>query len=142
MPAKLNPYLSFRDNAREAMEFYHDIFGGDLRIQTFKELHASQDPSEDNLVMHSQLDGEGCMTIMASDTPMRMEYHPGNNVSMSLSGDHKTEERLKTIFEELSMGGMVTMPMEKAMWGDQFGMCTDKFGINWFVNISAPDGNI
>jgi len=138
MSTKLNPYLSFRDNTREAMEFYHDIFGGDLRMQTFKEYHASQDPSEDDLIMHAELDGNECMTIMASDTPMRMEYHPGNNVSMSLSGDSDAGDRLTSIFEKLSTGGNVTMPMEKAVWGDMFGMCTDQFGINWLVNIAAP----
>ncbi len=138
MHTQLNPYLSFRDNARQAMEFYHDVFGGDLRMQTFKDYHASQDPSEDELIMHAELDGESCMTIMASDTPMRMEYHPGNNVSMSLSGDNDSSDRLTSIFDKLSSGGNVTMPMEKAMWGDMFGMCTDKFGINWLINIAAP----
>ncbi len=137
MSTKLNPYLNFRDNAREAMEFYHGVFGGDLRMQTFKEFHASQDPREDDLIMHAELDGNECMTLMASDTPMRMEYHPGNNVSMSLSGENNDEERLTSIFRKLSDGGNVTMPMEKAMWGDTFGMCTDRFGVQWLVNISA-----
>ncbi len=137
MNTKLNPYLNFRDNAREAMEFYHGIFGGDLRMQTFKDYHASQDPSEDDLIMHAELDGQECMTIMASDTPNRMEYRPGSNVSMSLSGDSDTMDHLKMVFDQLCDGGKVTMPMEKAMWGDMFGMCTDKYGINWLVNISG-----
>lgn len=136
MNSQLNPYLSFKDNAREAMEFYRTVFGGKLTVSTFKEFHASQDPSEDNLIMHSVLEANNGITFMASDTPNRMEYRPGTNMSMSLSGDNETE--LKGYFEKLAAGGMVTMPLEKAMWGDSFGMCTDKFGVPWLVNISAP----
>jgi PhnB protein len=138
MPTKLNPYINFKNNTREAMEFYHSVLGGDLRMQTFKEYHASQDPSEDDLIMHSELDSEYCMTLMAADTPARMEYHPGNNVSMSLTGDSDNETELKAIFDKLALGGSVTMPMEKAIWGDTFGMCTDRFGINWLINIAGP----
>jgi PhnB protein len=135
MQSKLNPYLSFKDNTREAMEFYHTVFGGKLNLSTFKEFNASQDPSEDNLIMHSVLEADNGITIMASDTPNRMEYRPGTNMSMSLSGDNEAE--LKGYFEKLSAGGMVTMPLEKAIWGDSFGMCTDKFGVPWLVNISG-----
>lgn len=138
MSTKLNPYLNFKGNARQAMEFYHTVFGGDLRMQTFQEYHSAQDPSEENLIMHAELDGEDCMTLMASDTPKRMEYRPGKNVSMSLSGDHAEEDRLSTIFGMLSAGGNVTQPLEKAVWGDTFGMVTDKFGIDWLVNIAGP----
>lgn len=135
MPVSLNPYLNFRDNTREAMEFYHSVFGGKLDMQTFKDLGASQDPSEDNLVMHSQLEGDNGLVFMAADTPSRMEYKPGTNFSMSLSGSD--EAVLRGYFEKLAEGGTVTMPLEKAMWGDTFGMCTDKFGIGWLVNIAG-----
>jgi len=64
-----------------------------------------------------------------------MEYKPGTNISMSLSGDNETE--LRSYYEKLSAGGAVTMPLEKAPWGDTFGMCADQFGINWMVNISG-----
>jgi PhnB protein len=104
-------------------------------MSTFKEYHASQDPSEDNLIMHAQLEGKNGITFMASDTPSRMEYHPGNNIAMSLTGEN--EDELKTLFGKLSTGGAATMPLEKAIWGDTFGMCTDKFGISWLVNITA-----
>jgi PhnB protein len=135
MQSKLNPYLSFKDNTRNAMEFYRTVFGGKLDLSTFKELHASQDPSEDNMIMHSVLEADNGITIMASDTPSRMEYRAGTNMSMSLSGDNEAE--LKAYFEKLSAGGMVTMPLEKAVWGDSFGMCTDKYGVQWLVNITA-----
>jgi PhnB protein len=135
MSVQLNPYLSFRDNAREAMEFYSTVFGGTLTVSTFKEFQASSDPSEDDLVMHSQLEGEHGVVFMASDTPSRMEYEPGSNFSMSLSGDD--EGLLRGWFDKLSDGGTVTMPLDKALWGDVFGMCVDRFGINWLVNVSG-----
>ena len=135
MQSKLNPYLNFQDSTREAMEFYRTVFGGKLELSTFKDYHASQDPSEDNLIMHSVLEAENGITFMAADTPNSMEYRAGTNMSMSLSGDNEAE--LKAYFEKLSAGGMVTMPLEKAPWGDSFGMCTDKFGVQWLVNIAG-----
>jgi PhnB protein len=133
--SKLNPYLSFRDNAREAMEFYKSVFGGSLTLTTFKEFHASQDPGEADKVMHSMLEAENGITFMASDTPNGMEYRPGTNMSMSLSGDNEPE--LRGYYEKLSAGGRVNMPLDKAPWGDTFGMLTDKFGVNWLVNITG-----
>ena len=138
MQTKLNPYLNFKGTTREAMEFYASVFGGKLQLQTFKELQASQDPSEDDLVMHSVLDADNGMSFMAADTPERMEYRPGSNFSMSLSGDDETE--LKGYFEKLAVGGQVTMPLEKAQWGDSFGMLKDRFGVSWLVNISPKKG--
>lgn len=139
MQVTLNPYLSFRDNTREAVEFYHSIFGGKLNVQTFGEAHAAQDPSEANLVMHADLEGDNGVHFMASDTPPRMEYKPGTNISMSLSGTD--EAALRGYFEKLADGGTITMPLEKAIWGDTFGMLTDKFGINWLVNVTANPTN-
>ena len=133
---QLNPYLGFKNNAREAMEFYKTVFGGKLVMSTYKEYHASQDPSEDNKIMHAVLEADNGITFFASDTPARMEHRSGANISMSLSGDNEAE--LKGYFQKLSAGGMVTMPLEKAVWGDSFGMLTDRFGINWMVNITGP----
>jgi PhnB protein len=135
MKSQLNPYLSFRDNARQAMEFYQSVFGGKLTVSTFEEFHASQDPSEANKTMHAVLEAENGIIFMAADTPNSMEFRPGTNISMSLSGGDEAE--LRGYFEKLSAGGAVGMPLEKAPWGDTFGMCTDKFGINWMVNISG-----
>ena len=136
MTSQLNPYLSFKNNTREAMEFYQTVFGGQLTMGTFKEMNASQGPGEDNLIMHSELHADSGIVFMASDTPERMEYKPGTNFSMSLSGDNEAE--LAGYFEKLAAGGQVTMPLQKAIWGDTFGMLTDKFGVAWLVNITAP----
>jgi PhnB protein len=137
MTIHLNPYLGFKDNAREAMEFYHSVFGGELAISTFAEFNASQDPAEDNLVMHSQLNIEGGLVLMGSDTPARMEYKPGTNISVSLSGQHSDETTLTGYWNRLIEGADVTQPLANAPWGDQFGMCTDKFGIVWLINIAG-----
>jgi PhnB protein len=140
MATRLNPYISFKDDARAAMEFYRTVFGGTLTINTFKELHGSQDASEDDLVMHAMLEADNGIVLMASDTPNRMEYRPGTNFSVSLSGDDEAE--LRGYWEKLSDGGTISMPLEKAIWGDTFGMCTDRFGIPWLVNIAGtPAGS-
>lgn len=136
MQSKLNPYLGFKDNAREAMEFYKTVFGGKLEIHTFEEYHASEDPSELNKVMHAVLEADNGVTFMAADTPNHMEYKPGTNVSMSLSGDNDAE--LTGYFDRLSEGGTVIQPLESAPWGDKFGMVNDKFGVQWMVNIAGP----
>ena len=136
MTTLFNPHIGFRNNARQAMEFYQSVFGGKLTLNTFKEFHASQDLSEDDKIMHAELDTGNGIFLMAADTPNSMEYRPGTNFGLSLSGENAAE--LTTFFKKLSAGGMVTMPLEKAVWGDTFGMCTDKFGVAWMVNITAP----
>ncbi len=135
MQSRLNPYISFKDNTREAMEFYKSIFGGNLVMNTFKESHASEDPQEGEKIMHAMLEADNGITFMASDTPNGMEYKSGASISMSLSGDNEPE--LRGYWEKLIGGGTVTMSLEKAPWGDTFGMLTDKFGINWMVNITG-----
>ena len=134
MQTLLNPYISFKDNAREAMEFYQSVFGGKLEINTYKGFDASEDPSEDNKIMHSMLEADNGITFMAADTPNSMEYRPGNNISISLSGDN--EQELQSYWEKLSKGATIQEPLEKAPWGDTFGMLRDKFGVEWLVNIA------
>lgn len=136
MQTRLNPYLNFKDNAREAMEFYQTVFGGQLDVSTFKDFNASQDPSEDDKIMHSMLEADNGITFMAADTPAGMEYRPGTNMNMSLSGDN--DEELSGYFQKLSEGGAVLEPLVVAPWGDKFGMLSDRFGITWLVNIAAP----
>jgi PhnB protein len=132
---QLNPYLSFRDNAREAMTFYQTVFGGKLTLSTFQEYHMSDDPVEGNKIMHAQLEGDNGIVFMGADTPSQMEHRSGTNMSMSLSGND--EAQLRGYWERLSAGATINMPLEKAPWGDTFGMLTDKFGIDWMVNIAG-----
>lgn len=134
MQSKLNPYLSFQNTAREAMEFYKSVFGGRLVLTTFKEAGMAQDPAVENLVMHSMLEADNGITFMGSDTPPGMPYRPGASISMALNGDNDVE--LTSYFERLSAGGKVGMPLAQAPWGDKFGSFTDRFGIEWLVNIA------
>jgi PhnB protein len=134
MQTKLNPYLSFKSNARQAMEFYKTVFGGTLQLNTFGDSGMSSDPSEDTLIMHAMLTASNGNVLMASDTPSHMEYKPGTNFSISLSGDDTTE--LTTYFNKLADGGTITQPLVEAPWGDIFGMVTDKFDIQWMVSIA------
>jgi PhnB protein len=138
MSAQLNPYLSFRDNAREVMEFYHSVLGGELAMSTFEEFGASEDPAEADKIMHSQLSTEGGLVLMAADTPNQMEYTPGSTISLSLSGDDEAE--LRGYWDKLSADGTTVMPLDKAPWGDTFGMCVDKYGTTWMVNIAGSAG--
>jgi PhnB protein len=135
MPTKLNPYFNFKDNTRETMEFYKSVFGGKLTLGTFKEFQASQDPTEGDKIMHAQLETDDGITLMAADTPNSMEYRPGSNGAVSLSGDNEAE--LTNYFNKLAVGGRVTQPLTKAPWGDTFGMVTDRYGVNWLVNIDG-----
>jgi PhnB protein len=135
MTIRLNPYLSFRDNARDAITFYHSVFGGELNISTFSEYQVSEDPAEADKVMHSQLDAPNDMTLMAADTPNSMELTSGTNYAVSLSGDD--EGRLRGYWDKLGDGANITTPLEKAPWGDSFGMLVDKFGVQWLINIAG-----
>jgi PhnB protein len=135
MTMLLNPYISFRDSAKAAMEFYQSVFGGELTVSTFADMQASEDPAEQDKVMHSMLTTDNGFTLMAADTPNAMDYLPGNNYSISLSGDD--EPALRGYWDQLSDGGTVTFPLEMAPWGDAFGMCMDKFGVSWMVNIAG-----
>lgn len=134
--AKLNPYMHFKDNTREAMEFYKSVFGGELTMSTFREGMNDQGPTADN-IMHAMLVIGPEMTLMASDTPPEMVLNPGASVTLSLSGETSDKEKLKGYWEGLSEGANVTVPLDISPWGDTFGMLTDKFGMEWMVNIAG-----
>jgi PhnB protein len=135
MASRLNPYLNFNGNARQALEFYANVFGGNLTLSTFADFGRSGSPDADK-IMHGQLETEAGYTIMAADTPGEMEFHPMAGFSVSLSGDDA--DALHGYWDKLSASGTATMPMQKQVWGDEFGMCVDKFGVSWLVNISQP----
>jgi PhnB protein len=129
--SRLNPYIGFASNAREAMEFYRDVFGGELTMSTFGEMGGAA-PGDENKIMHAMLETPSGFALMASDTPAGMTRPDASFISISLSGD---DQGLRDHFEKLSRGGSVTMPLEKQMWGDEFGMCVDPYGVAWMVNI-------
>ncbi|HEV2759845.1 MAG TPA: VOC family protein, partial [Acidimicrobiales bacterium] len=120
---------------RAALEFYEEVFGGTLAMNTFGEFGAEDGPEADK-IMHGQLDTPSGYTLMGSDTPPGMEYSPGNTMTVSLSGDDASE--LRGYWDKLSAAGTVTVPLERQMWGDEFGMCIDQFGVPWMVDITQP----
>ncbi len=134
MPTRLNPYLSFTGNAREAMEFYKTVFGGELAITTFGEGGGTTDPAAKDQVMHAQLEAPNGYWLMGSDTPPGMDP-TSNSTTISLSGDD--EAQLRGYWDKLSAGGTLTLPLEQAPWGDSFGALTDRFGVAWVVNITS-----
>ena len=135
MSSRLNPYISFAGNAREAMEYYQNVFGGTLTVNTYGEFGAGDSPAADQ-IMHGMLETDRGFTLMGADNPPGTEHQPGQNVAMSLSGDDAAD--LRGYWDKLSEGGTVTVPFEKQMWGDEFGQCVDRFGIIWMVNIGQP----
>jgi PhnB protein len=139
MASRLNPYISYPGTARDALTFYEGIFGGTLALSTFGE-YGDKNAPEANNIMHGQLETERGYTLMCADNPPGQELHPGDNMSVSLSGDSADADALRGYFTKLADGGTVTVPLEKQMWGDEFGMCIDKFGITWMVNIGQSQG--
>ncbi|TCK85143.1 VOC family protein [Albibacterium bauzanense] len=129
----LNAYLLFDGNCREAMEFYQQIFGGELQMMTFGQVDDSCPAAKKDSIMHASLMG-GEVDLMASDNPEDKPSGKGN-ISLALSG--YDEEKLRKRFSDLSMGGNIFMHLEKQIWGDLYGAFTDKFGIDWMVNIGT-----
>jgi PhnB protein len=136
MPSRLNPYLNFNNTAREAMEFYKSVFGGELVMNTFGDFGAAENPAEKDNIMHAQLEAPNGFVLMGSDTPSHMTFTPGNNYSVSLSGDDDAE--LRGYWDKLAVGANIVQPLSAAPWGDSFGMLNDQYGIAWLVNIAGP----
>ena len=139
--AQINPYLTFNGNCEEAFNFYKSVFGGEFSyVSRFNEMP----PQEGSPVMSADA-GEKIMHVslplgketilMGSDTGgnWAADYHPGNNITISISADSK--EEADKIFNGLSEGGKVTMPMNDTFWGSYFGMWTDKYGIQWMMSF-------
>jgi len=136
MQSKLNPYISFQGKTREAMEFYKSVFGGELTLSTFGEAGMTDHGVKPDGIMHAMLVADNGITLMAADSATGMrEFIAGTNMSISLSGDN--EEELTGYYTKLSEGGQIQEPLTKAPWGDTFGMCIDKFGVFWMVNIAG-----
>lgn len=134
--ATINPYLNFSGNCEEALNFYKSVFGGEfLDLQRFKDVPAeAQLPAEEGeWVMHVSLPiGKGTV-LMGSDSPSSMgKVINGNNYHISIQTDSQAET--DRLFNGLSAGGQVTIPLQETFWGARFGMFVDKFGIQWMVN--------
>lgn len=141
MIVKLNSYVSFKDNAKEAMAFYQSVFGGQVFSDTFEKFASDDMPvaeGDKQKIMHAYLKGDNGIELMSADTPLGMEYNEGARISLTLNGDD--EATLRGYWDKLAEGGTITIPLDKAPWGDIFGMLTDKFGVQWMVDIGPVQG--
>lgn len=139
MATRLNPYLSFDNEARDAIAFYQAVFGGEVNLSTFGEGGMPHDPADADKIMHATLTAPNDFVLMASDAPSGMELDEGSTISISLSGDDEAE--LRGYWDALTEGATITLPLLPAPWGDTFGMLTDRFGTAWMVNIlGTPQG--
>lgn len=135
MTTKLNTYIAFDGDARDAAQWYKSIFGGELFMDTMGKYADSMpvDEADTDKIMHFFLKGEHGIEVMGADTPKGLPYDGGSRLTIALNGDD--EAILRGYWDKLIDGGSVTMPLDKAPWGDTFGMLTDKFGVKWMVDI-------
>jgi PhnB protein len=143
--ARVSTYLNFSNNTEEAFNFYRSVFKTEFNgpgMRRFSDIppQAGAPPMSDelkNMVMHVELPITGGHVLMGTDAPEQMGFKVnfGNNVHINLQPD--TREETKRLFEKLSVDGTVTMELQDMFWGDYFGSCTDKYGVQWMVNCSA-----
>ena len=141
MAINLNPYINWRGQAREAMEFYHSVLGGELTVMTFAEMggtaqEVAERDGEADWVMHSALSVSDTVLLMGADHPKHVPGEPQTQ-QVSISGPAEDEATLRSWWEGLSEGANVQQPLEQAPWGDTFGMLTDRYGVDWLVNIAG-----
>jgi PhnB protein len=132
----VNPYINFNGNTEEAFKFYQSVFGGELNIVRFKDMGDSMGATGDDLkkVAHAALPIGGGTMLMGDDGPavMGQPLTEGDNFSINLEAD--SAEEAEKVFNDLSVDGKITMPLEETEWAERFGMLTDKYGITWSVN--------
>ena len=143
--ARVSTYLNFSRNTEEAFNFYKSVFGGEFFGQGIMRLGATPPmegmpplaEADKNLVMHVALETIGGHFIMGTDAPESMGFklNFGNNTHINLEPDTRAET--KKLFDALSAGGKVTMDLQEMFWGDYYGSCTDKFGVQWMFNCSS-----
>lgn len=131
----ITPYLTFNGTCRQAMTFYKDILGGDLELMDFASSPMEVPDEAKNNIMHAIL-STNSFTLMASDTMPNQAVTNGNSVSLSINC--QSTDEINHLFNSLSEGGEITMPLEDTFWGARFGMLTDKFGTCWMFNYDYP----
>lgn len=137
----INPYLTFAGNCLEAFNFYKSVFGGDFQeLQRFREAPPDAQPpgSDPEWIMHVSLPVGENFFLMGSDSMPDMKVMWGDNISISIQTT--TDAETDRVFNGLSAGGKITMPLEKTFWGARFGMLMDKFGIHWMINQDVSSG--
>lgn len=130
----LTPYLNFDGNAAEAMKFYADTLGADLKIQTYKDAGMEAAPGAENRVVHGHL-SKGTAWLMASDTQPGQPFNQGNNCYVTV--ECESREEIERVFKAFSDGAKVEMELQDTFWGARFGMLRDRFGVGWMFNLQT-----
>src|ERR1051326_835691 len=140
--ASINPYIHFNGNAEEAFTFYKSVFGGEFSmVVRFKDFANPEHPvseKEANRIMHIALPIGKSSMLMASDTPEFMGKHNENENRSKISITAESKEEADKLFNGLSKGGKIEMPIGDAPWGSYFGMFRDKYGFEWMVSFNEP----
>lgn len=132
-------HLNFRAQARAALAFYQDVFGGDLTIATYGDAGRADGPAEAELVIWGQVVANNGFRIMACDLPAAMPHHPGENAFyVSVRGESDGE--IRALWEKLADGGAVVHPLGPAQWSSLYGMLKDRFGVVWVLDVAMPYG--
>lgn len=136
MTIHVSNHLNFRGDAREALEFYQTVFGGDITIVTYKDAHAVQEQSEASQVMWGQVTAESGFRVMAYDVPSRLPWDQGKNAFfVSVRGDSAQE--ITALWEKLSAGATIAQPLAPAGWSPLYGMLKDRFGVTWVLDVAT-----
>jgi PhnB protein len=141
MSINLNPYINWRGQAREAMEFYQSVLGGELSVMTFADMGGTaaaeaEAAGEADWVMHSALSVSDSVLLMGADHPSHVPGEPQTQ-QVSISGPAEDGDTLRAWWAGLSDGATIHEPLAQAPWGDSFGMLRDKYGVDWLVNIAG-----
>lgn len=136
MTIRTTTHLNFRGQARDALDFYHAVFGGQPVLVSYKDAGAVQDPAEADQIMWGQVTSDAGFAIMAYDVPSRLSYAPGDNpVFVSVRGD--TADEIKLYWDKLTDGASVIQDLAPAGWSPLYGMLKDKFGVTWVLDLAV-----
>ena len=136
MTIKTTTHLNFRGQARDALAFYHSVFGGQQMLITYKDAGAVQDPAEADQIMWGQVTSEAGFSVMAYDVPSRLPYAPGEiSVFVSVRGDGADE--ITDYWTKLSQGATIVQDLAPAGWSPLYGMLKDKFGVTWVLDVAV-----
>jgi|SRR5690606_4919066 len=139
MKTSLHSYISFNGNASEAIEFYRSVFDGKVTSNTFGDFAESMPsaPEDKDKIIHAFIKNDKGVEFMLSDMPSSMTYSDGQRVTLCLDGED--EAALRVYWDRLTVDGKIEVPFEKAPWGDTYGALTDKFGVNWMINVGKAE---
>ncbi len=133
---KLTAYIHFAGNAEEALHFYKEVLGGEIvALNRYGDTPMPTDEDYKQKIVHARL-AFGDNLLMLSDVFKGQPVHTNGNIQLSVEIGNKAT--LETVFNNLSAGGRIVMPLQQQFWGATFGMLQDKFGVNWMFNHDNP----